>query len=76
MVGVICLNCTNRKQVKRVLPTFFSKWATAESFLYSQQPKPCAICYRDEAKGKSSKRIEVNEQFKDWDYVVNGMGYM
>ena len=22
MVGVICLNCTNRKQVKAVLPTF------------------------------------------------------
>jgi len=33
MVGVICLNLTNRKQVKRVLPEFFSQWSTAEQFL-------------------------------------------
>ena len=26
MVGVICLNMTNRKQVKRVLPKFFERW--------------------------------------------------
>ena len=33
MVGVICLNLTNRKQVKRVLPEFFSQWSTPEEFL-------------------------------------------
>ena len=44
--------------------------------LYSKQPKACAICYRDESKGKSSKRIEVNKQFEDWEYTVNGSGYM
>jgi len=33
MVGVICLNLTNRKQVKRVLPEFFSRWSTPEQFL-------------------------------------------
>lgn len=33
MVGVICLNQTNRKQVKRVLPVFFEKWSTPESLL-------------------------------------------
>ena len=33
MVGVICLNLTNRKQVKRVLPEFFSQWSTPEQFL-------------------------------------------
>tara|TARA_B100002019_G_scaffold154651_1_gene133316 strand:+ start:5280 stop:5675 length:396 start_codon:yes stop_codon:yes gene_type:complete len=33
MVGVICLNLTNRKQVKRVLPEFFSRWSTPEDFL-------------------------------------------
>ena len=26
MVGVICLNMTNRKQVKRILPKFFERW--------------------------------------------------
>ena len=36
-VGVICLNQTGRVQVKRVLPVFFSKWPTAESFLKSKK---------------------------------------
>lgn len=33
MVGVICLNMTNRKQVKRVLPGFFAKWPGPEQLL-------------------------------------------
>jgi len=33
MVGVICLNLTNRKQVKRVLPEFFKEWPTPERLL-------------------------------------------
>ena len=33
MVGVICLNLTNRKQVKRVLPQFFKEWPTPERLL-------------------------------------------
>ena len=33
MVGVICLNLTNRKQVKRVLPEFFKRWPTPEKLL-------------------------------------------
>ena len=33
MVGVICLNQTNRKQVKRVLPTLFLICPTAEELL-------------------------------------------
>jgi endonuclease III len=32
-VGVICLNQTNRTIVKKILPTFFSLWPDAESFL-------------------------------------------
>ena len=36
-VGVICLNQTGRVQVKRVLPEFFKKWPTAESFLKSKK---------------------------------------
>ena len=36
-VGVICLNQTGRIQVKRVLPEFFDKWPTAESFLKSKK---------------------------------------
>jgi methyl-CpG-binding domain protein 4 len=33
MVGVICLNQTNRKQVKQVLPIFFKRFPTAEHVL-------------------------------------------
>ena len=33
MVGVICLNCTGRKQVKRVLPVLFAIAPTPEHFL-------------------------------------------
>lgn len=36
MVGIICLNQTNRKQVKRVLPEFFERYPTAESVLRSR----------------------------------------
>ena len=33
MVGVICLNLTNRKQVKEVLPKLFEKYPNATKFL-------------------------------------------
>lgn len=33
MVGVMCLNQTNRKQAKRVLPQFFDRWPTPEKLL-------------------------------------------
>ncbi len=36
MVGVICLNQTSRKQVKKVLPEFFDHWPTPESLLRSR----------------------------------------
>lgn len=36
MVGVICLNQTGRKQVKKVLPEFFDRWPTPESLLRSR----------------------------------------
>ena len=35
MVGVICLNQTGRKQVKAVLPEFFSKWPTHKALLHA-----------------------------------------
>ena len=36
MVGVICLNQTGRKQVKKVFPEFFDRWPTPESLLRSR----------------------------------------
>ena len=33
MVGVMCLNMTHRKQVKKVLPILFKKYPNAKAFL-------------------------------------------
>ena len=68
MVGVICLNCTNRKQVKRVLPTFFSKWDTAESFLYATSNEIEEVIKTLGMKNVRAKRLyRMSEQFNDWD---------
>ena len=68
MVGVICLNCTNRKQVKRVLPTFFSKWDTAESFLYATSNEIEEVIKPLGMKNVRAKRLyRMSEQFNDWD---------
>ena len=37
MVGVICLNQTGRKKVKKLLPAFFEKFPTAEELLESNR---------------------------------------
>ena len=37
MVGVICLNQTGRKKVKKLLPSFFEKFPTAEELLESDK---------------------------------------
>ena len=35
MVGVIMLNLTGRKQVKKVLPEFLSRWPNPQSLLHA-----------------------------------------
>lgn len=35
LVACICLNQTSRKQVEKVLPTFFEKWNSAENLVVS-----------------------------------------
>ena len=37
MVGVICLNQTGRKKVKKLLPAFFERFPTAEELLESDR---------------------------------------
>lgn len=37
MVGVICLNLTNRKQVKAVLPKLFKKYPDAVTFIRGRE---------------------------------------
>jgi len=68
MVGVICLNCTNRKQVKSVLPTFFKRWSTADSFVHATRSEIEEVIAPLGMKHVRAERLyRMSEQFKDWD---------
>ena len=68
MVGVICLNCTNRKQVKAVLPKFFSKWSTHDSFVHAGRREIEEVIAPLGMKHVRAERLyRMSEQFKDWD---------
>ena len=69
MVGVICLNQTNRKQVKAVLPKLFKKWATHTELLSSatiskleKMLQPLGM-----QKVKAERIYRMSEQFDNWD---------
>ena len=68
MVGVICLNQTNRKQVKAVLPQLFKKWATHTELLSSANIsdlekilKPLGM-----QKRKAERIYRMSQQFSGW----------
>ena len=68
MVGVICLNQTNRKQVKAVLPKLFKKWATHTELLSSanissleKMLKPLGM-----QKKKAERIYRMSQQFSGW----------
>tara|TARA_B100002019_G_scaffold257113_1_gene240975 strand:- start:59 stop:463 length:405 start_codon:yes stop_codon:yes gene_type:complete len=68
MVGVICLNQTNRKQVKAVLPKLFKKWATHTELLSSATIaslekilKPLGM-----QKKKAERIYRMSQQFSSW----------
>ena len=68
MVGVICLNLTNRKQVKSVLPEFFAKWSTHESFVHATCREIEKVIAPLGMKHVRAERLyRMSEQFKDWD---------
>ena len=68
MVGVICLNCTNRKQVKAVLPTFFKRWSTADSFVHAGRREIEEVIAPLGMKHVRAERLyRMSEQFNDWD---------
>ena len=68
MVGVIFLNQTGRKQVKRTLPSFLNKWPTPQKFLKSKTEdvieviKECGFYNRRE---RTLRRM--TEDFLTWD---------
>ena len=68
MVGVICLNLTNRKQVKAVLPKFFSKWPTHSALLHATKKEiEEVIAPLGMRKVRAERLYRMSEQFSDWD---------
>jgi len=67
MVGVICLNLTNRKQVKAVLPKFFSKWPTHTSLLHATRSEIEQVIAPLGMKHVRAERLyRMSEQFGYW----------
>tara|TARA_B100000927_G_scaffold103269_1_gene83630 strand:+ start:3054 stop:3443 length:390 start_codon:yes stop_codon:yes gene_type:complete len=68
MVGVICLNLTNRKQVKAVLPKFFAKWPTHNALLHATKNQiEEVIAPLGMRKVRAERLYRMSEQFGDWD---------
>ena len=68
MVGVICLNQTHRKQVKRILPDFFKRWPTHTSILQdTREDVEEMIAPLGMRKVRSERIYRMSEQFELWD---------
>lgn len=68
MVGVICLNQTNRKQVKRVLPTLFGICPTPVHFLNTTSETIKAIIQPLGMVNVREKRLRrMSEDYLTWD---------
>ena len=68
MVGVICLNQTHRKQVKRILPDFFRRWPTHTSILQdTREDVEEMIAPLGMRKVRSERIYRMSEQFESWD---------
>ena len=67
-VGVICLNQTGRKQVKRVLPVLFSRWPTAEAFLDSKTEEVVEVIRSLGFYNRREKTLrKMTESYLTWD---------
>ena len=67
MVGVICLNQTHRKQVKRILPDFFRRWPTHISILQdTREDVEKMIAPLGMRKVRSERIYRMSEQFESW----------
>lgn len=67
-VGVMCLNQTGRKQVKRVLPEFFSRWPTAEAFLESKTEDVVEVIRSLGFYNRRERSLrKMTESFLTWD---------
>jgi len=68
MVGVIMLNLTGRKQVKKVLPNFLARWPNPESLLHATSRQIEKVIEPLGMKKIRAERLyRMSEQFLDWD---------
>jgi methyl-CpG-binding domain protein 4 len=69
MVGVMCLNLTYRKQVKKLLPKFFKRYPNASTFLrgrYNAQEKMLRPLGMSTVRAKRMRQMSLD--FLSWDY--------
>ena len=68
MVGVICLNQTGRKKVKKLLPSFFEKFPTAEELLESDKETIASMLEGLGMKNVRAHRIwRMSQDYLTWD---------
>ena len=68
MVGVICLNQTGRKKVKKVLPKFFEEFPTAIHLLQSDRDTIAEMLKDLGMKNVRANRIwRMSEEYFGWD---------
>jgi len=68
MVGVMCLNMTHRKQVKRVLPILFKKYPNAKAFLQGKSEEQEKLLQPLGMVHVRTQRLRrMSEDFLKWD---------
>ena len=68
MVGVICLNQTGRKKVKKILPKFFQKYPNPSDLLKSDKDKIAEMLKELGMKNIRAHRIwRMTEEYLNWD---------
>ena len=68
MVGVMCLNMTYRKQVKKVLPILFKKYPNAKAFLQGKSEEQEKLLQPLGMVHVRTQRLRrMSEDFLKWD---------
>ena len=68
MVGVMCLNMTHRKQVKKVLPILFKKYPNAKAFLQGKSEDQERLLQPLGMVHVRTQRLRrMSEDFLKWD---------
>ena len=69
MVGVMCLNMTHRKQVKKVLPILFKKYPNPKAFLKGKSEEQEKLLQPLGMVHVRTQRLRrMSEDFLTWDY--------